>query len=332
MADAFSYVWRDMERRHQIAAAMTASPRHQLLNIAQSVLLLGGMAVLGWLIVSAIAGPVLTLAIVFGTVLGLVLSPGVPKRMLLHAYRARRLGARDFPEGIALLAELSERAGLPRAPELYYVPSRLPNAFAVGKPEESAVCISDGLLRIMTRRELAGVLAHEVTHIANRDLWIMGLADAMSRAVSLASWVGQVILILNLPLILTGVAHVPWEVPLLLIFSPTIMALLQMALSRTREFDADRGGALLTGDPAGLASALVKLERRAGRFWEEMFLPGRRIPQPSLLRTHPPTEKRVERLAALSVPARVIGSGHAVTVPRMGEVHKPRFGPWGVYR
>lgn len=311
---------------------MTVSPRHQLLNFAQSVLLLGGMGLLAWFIVSAIAGPMLTLAIVLGSVLGLLLSPGVPKLLLLRAYGARRLTGRDFPDGIELLAELSRRAGLPRTPELYYVPSQLPNAFAVGKPEESAVCLSDGLLRLMTRRELAGILAHEVTHIANRDLWIMGLADAMSRAVSLASWSGQLLLLVNLPLILAGAAYVPWEVPLLLIFSPTVMALLQLALSRTREYDADRGGAMLTGDPEGLASALVKLERQAGRFWEEMFLPGRRIPQPSLLRTHPPTEKRVERLAELSVPARPTRAGDTLHVPGAEQIPAPRFGPWGVYR
>ena len=313
------------------------TPRHQLLNFAQSVLLLAGMAVIGWIVVSAIAGPGMTLAIVGGSIFGLLMSPGLPRHILLQAYKARRLTARDFPEGVAILEELSRRAGLPRVPEFYYIPSELPNAFAMGRPEESAVCVSDGLLRLLNRRELAGVLAHEVTHIVNRDLWIMGLADAMSRAVSLASWFGQTLLLLNLPLIMAGVAHVPWQVPLMLIFSPTIMALLQLALSRTREYDADRGGAELTGDPEGLASALLKLERRMGRFWEEMFLPGRRIPEPSLLRTHPPTEERVRRLremagASAMPPPVQPDPAELLRVPRVARVQPPRFGPWGVYR
>lgn len=309
---------------------MPLSSRHPFLNLFQSALLLAGMAVIGWVIVSAIAGPELTFAIVAGSVAGLVFAPGIPKQILLNAYGARRLTGRDFPDGVAILAELARRAGLPRVPELYYVPSRMPNAFAMGRPDESVVCVSDGLLRLMNRRELAGVLAHEVAHIANRDLWIMGLADAMSRAVSLASWMGQLILLINLPLILAGMAYVPWQVPLLLMFSPTIMPLLQLALSRTREYDADLGGAELTGDPDGLASALVKLERRTGRFWEEMFLPGRRIPEPSLLRTHPPTEERVRRLQELSGPRRPLRSDKGLSVP-FTTVTAPRFGPWGVY-
>jgi heat shock protein HtpX len=312
--------------------AMKASPRHQFQNFVQSVLLLGGMAVLAWVIVSAIAGPGLTFAIVAGSLLGLFLSPGIPRRMLLNAYGARRLSGREFPDGVAILAQLASRAGLPREPELYYVPSQLPNAFAIGTPEESAVCVSDGLLKLMNRRELAGVLAHEVSHIANRDLWIMGLADAMSRAVSLASWIGQLILLVNLPLLLAGVAYVPWQVPLVLMFSPTIMALLQLALSRTREYDADRGGAELTGDPEGLAAALLKLERQTGRFWEEMFLPGRRIPEPSLLRTHPPTEERVRRLRALGGVRRPLTTEDMIRVPHVPRAPAPRFGPWGVYR
>lgn len=303
-----------------------------MLNFLQSALLLAGMAVIGWIVVGAIAGPGMTLAIVIGSVLGLVISPRLPRQFLLRAYGARRLTGRDFPEGVAILAELARRAGLPRVPELYYVPSQMPNAFAMGVPEESAVCVSDGLLRLMNRRELAGVLAHEITHIANRDLWIMGLADTMSRAVSLASWLGQLVLIVNLPLILIGAAYVPWQVPLMLMFSPTIMGLLQLALSRTREFDADRGGAELTGDPEGLVSALLKLENSNGRFWEEIFLPGRRIPNPSLLRTHPSTEDRVSRLRELAGPRRPTWPAKPLRVPEIGPVSAPSFGPWGVYR
>lgn len=305
---------------------------HQARNLLQSAMLLGGMALLTWIVVGTVAGPDLTLAIVAGTVFGLLLAPSYPKTVLLSAYRARRLSGRDFPQGVQMLAELSRRAELPRVPALYYVPSELPNAFAMGDSRDSVICVTDGLLRLLDLRELAGVLAHEVAHVANRDLWIMGVADVMSRIVSLASWLGQLILLVNLPLLLSGAAYVPWHIPLVLIFSPTLMALLQLALSRTREFDADRGAVELTGDPEGLVSALSKLERRVGRFWEEMFLPGRRIPEPSLLRTHPPTEERIRRLRELAGRPRPWPGAGPMRAPLPGRPGRPRFGPWGVYR
>ncbi|MBP2298942.1 zinc metalloprotease HtpX [Azospirillum picis] len=307
--------------------------RHRLVNHIQSLLLIAGMAAIAWLCISAVAGGMLTLLVVAGAILGLLLAPGMPKRVLLSAYHAQRLRGAEFPEGAALLAELAQRAGLPQRPELYYIPSSMPNAFAVGDPEDSAVCVTDGLLRLLDRREFAGVLAHEVAHIAARDLWIMAVADVMSRVVSLASWVGQLILLLNVPLLLAGAAVVPWHVPLLLIFSPTLMSLLQLALSRTREFDADRNAVRLTGDAGGLASALMKLERRTGRFWEDIFLPGRRIPEPSLLRTHPPTEARVARLrdlAGASTPPR--RPARPLDIHRPAVLRRPGYGRYGVYR
>lgn len=272
---------------------------HRLMNLLQTALILAGMAVIAWLVVGLVAGPEATLGIVAAAIAGLMLAPSVSRGLLLRGYRARPLRVQDWPEGHRLLEDLSRRAGLPRPPELWYVPSRIPNAFAMGRPEDSVICLTDGLIRLLSLREMAGVMAHEIAHVAHRDLWLMGLADAMSRAVSLASWLGQMLLLINLPLLLAGAATIPWVAPLLLVLAPTIMALLQLALSRRREYEADRAAAQLTGDPAGLASALARLERRTGRFWEEMFLPGRRIPEPSLLRTHPPTEERIARLRAL---------------------------------
>lgn len=298
------------------------SPSHRLLNLSQTLLILGGMAAIAWVVLRMIAGPETTLLLTILALAGLALAPGLSRELLLRGYRARRLSPRDWPEGVAALHELAARAGLPRAPELWYVPSRVPNAFAIGRPEESAVCVTDGLLRLLTPREVAGVLAHEVAHIANRDLWLMGLADAMSRAVSAASWLGQLLLFVNLPLLLAGGATIPWVVPLLLVISPTIMALLQLSLSRRREYDADLGAVELTGDPDGLASALTKLERLTGRFWEEIFLPGRRIPEPSLLRTHPPTAHRVARLRSL-IPRHGMPGLPTIRPARLADVPPP---------
>jgi heat shock protein HtpX len=258
------------------------------------------MAAIAWEALTRFVTTDLALLLALGMIAGLALGTGVPKRFLLSAYQARRLTGRDAPGLVAGAAELARRAGLVRPPTIYRVPSPLPNAFAMGSPEDSVICVTDGLLGLLDSREMIGVLAHEIGHIANRDLWIMGLADVMSRLVSLSSWLGQMLLLLNLPLLLMGAVHVPWHVVLLLIFSPTLMALIQLGLSRTREYDADRTAAELTGDPEGLIRALGKLERRVGRFWEEILLPGRRIPEPSLLRTHPPTDSRISRLRELA--------------------------------
>lgn len=273
---------------------------HKLRNLLHSVILVLGMALLaaacGW----ALWGWEGVLWTVLAVVLGMVLTPSIPPGLVLSMYRAQPISRAEFPEGYALLDELGRRAGLPATPRLHYVPSAVANAFAVGNRRAAAIAVSDGMLRSLTVRELAGVLAHEISHIANNDLWIMNLADAMSRATAVLSNVGMFLLFLNLPLVLAGAATVPWTLAIILFLSPTAMSLLQLALSRAREYEADLDAAGLSGDPEGLASALLKLERQQGRIWESILAPGRNVPDPSLLRTHPPTGERVRRLMALA--------------------------------
>ncbi len=165
-------------------------------------------------------------------------------------------------------------------------------------PGDSAIVVTEGLLRLLDGRQLAGVLAHEISHIANRDLWIMGLADMLTRATGMFALAGQMLLFFNLPFALMGEPVVPWIVPLVLIAAPMAMTLMQLALSRAREFDADLGAARLTGDPLGLASALAALERRSFSFWRLLF-PTSREPDHSLWRTHPATRERIARLKAM---------------------------------
>ena len=172
-------------------------------------------------------------------------------------------------------------------------------AFAVGTGANAAIGMTDAMFRDFSTRELSGVMAHEISHIRNRDTLVMGLADAISRFTTFLSRLGLFFVFLNLPLILLGAARISWLAVLIMILSPTISALLQLGLSRTREFAADADGARLSGDPEGLASALTRLERIHGGAWERIILPGRRHPEPSLLRTHPATEERVERLMTL---------------------------------
>lgn len=245
--------------------------------------------------------------IVYAAIFGLVpvlIMRRVSPRLVLSMYKAVPVTPGEFPAGHRIVEELARRAALPSVPKLYVIPSKMMNAFAVGRRDDSAIAITDALARNLTTRELAGVLAHEMSHITHEDVKVMAFADMVSRFTSLMSTIGLFSLFLNLVGFAGGhEAQVPWLGVLVLLSAPTIGGLLQMALSRTREFDADLGAAMLTGDPDGLTSALRKLDKAQGKMWEGMLLPGSRIPDPSILRTHPRTEDRVARLAALKAEA-----------------------------
>ncbi len=179
---------------------------------------------------------------------------------------------------------------------------RVVNAFATGSKHHAAIALTDGLLRSLTPRELTGVLGHEIAHIANEDLRVMGLADSISRLTHLLALLGQLAIVLSLPTLLLGVT----EVRLARVASTcrsrhSWPLLAQLGLSRVREFDADRLAAELTGDPHGLASALAKIER-VSRSWRAWLLPDGGNPEPSWLRTHPATAERIERLLELAPP------------------------------
>lgn len=285
--------------------------QHAWQNRLQSLLLLAVMAgflgLSGWLL----WGRDGLLVLVSVGAVSVLANPSLSPWLVMRMYGARPITQSAAPVLWQALLALSARADLASTPRLYYIPSRMLNAFAVGTPMNSAIAVTDGLLRRLTMDELLGVLAHEVSHIRNKDLWVMGLADLFSRATSLVSLLGQFLLLLNLPLILFSQVTINWWAILLLIFAPNLSALTQLALSRTREYDADLNAARLTGNPEALARALAKMERIQGGWLERLFLPGRRIPEPSLLRTHPPTEERIGRLMALQ--------------PRL----KDAAGPWG---
>ena len=274
--------------------------QHAGANRVQSIALLlfmaGFLGLLGWLL----WGEAGVFWLLIMGVVGVSMNPSTSPRWVMRMYGAQRIGPAQAPELSAAVSALAQRADLPTVPELYYVPSQMLNAFAVGTPARSAVAVTDGLIRQLGLRELLGVLAHEVSHIRSNDLWVMGLADMFSRATSILSLLGQMLLLINLPLLLfSTVTMINWWVILLLIFAPTLASLAQLALSRTREYHADLNAVQLTGDPDGLASALVRIEKTQGGWLERIFLPGRGVPAPSVLRTHPETSERVERLMAL---------------------------------
>lgn len=271
----------------------------EIRNRLQSVLLFGGLVFLcslvGWLIWGA--SGLVWLALL--AVVILLVGPKVSPALVLRMYHARRLTDWDAPVLIRMARELARQADLSFVPALFYVPSHVPNAFTVGTRDNAAVAVTDGLLRSFSQREIRGVLAHEMGHVRRNDGWIMGMADIVSQMVNIMSWIGIFLLVINLPMLVLGIFPIPWLAILILIFAPTLGSLLQLALSRSREFEADLEAVRLTGDPRGLASGLAKIERLSRSWFERIFLPGRRIPEPSLLRTHPVTEERIKRLLEL---------------------------------
>ena len=281
--------------------AQNVGARHRWLNRLQTALLvltlLGIAAVAGSLLLGD-GGLWLALAAAGFT---LLLEPAAASGLTLRLYGARPLYPDEAPDLWAVLRELAARAGLPAVPVPHYVPSGVVNAFATGSKHHAAIALTDGLLRSLTPRELTGVLGHEIAHIANEDLRVMGLADSISRLTHLLALLGQLAIVLSLPTLLLGVTEVNWPALLLLAVAPQLALLAQLGLSRVREFDADRLAAELTGDPHGLASALAKIER-VSRSWRAWLLPGWGNPEPSWLRTHPATAERIERLLELAPP------------------------------
>lgn len=235
----------------------------QARNALHSVVLLGGMfglfGLFGWALGGGWSGMLLLGAVgLLSAGLGARMSP----RLVLRMYGAHPLHRHEAPGLYRILDDLAARAGLPAVPVAHYVPTRMINAFAVGSPGAAAIGISDGLLRTLDPAEVRGVLAHEITHVRNNDAWVMGLADWVTRIVNLFAWVGQVMILVTLPAVLMGLrTPLPFGLLVLMIFAPTLSA-----------------------------------QRVQGGFLERIFMPGRRVPEPSLLRTHPPTAERVRRL------------------------------------
>jgi heat shock protein HtpX len=227
----------------------------------------------------------------------------------LMAYRAQPLARQDAPELYDMVASLCDRAEIPM-PVLFVVPTQTPNAFATGRdPEHAAVAVTQGIMQILSPDELAGVIAHELTHIKNRDTLTQAVAATLGGAIT---FVGR---ILSFGALYGPVTNDnrrggnPLGILFLVILAPISAMLIQLAISRTREFAADRGSAEITQNPLALAKALEKLEsvgRQIPMNGNPAFSP-LLIVNPlsaqglqSLFMTHPPTEERVRRLLELA--------------------------------
>ena len=274
--------------------------KHKAIIWLQSQALVFSMAALlgwvGWLL----GGQVLAFIAVGATIFLYYVNPVLSPAVMLRAHRARRLHPHEAPRLYAIINMLADRAGLSAKPSLYLHPGNLMSAFTVGTRSQAVIAVSRSLLQNLDQRETAAVLAHEVSHIRDNDIRIMGFAASVGRLTAMLSLFGQMLLILNLPLLLFGGYAVSWTVIVLLITAPTVSTLLQLALSRTREFKADLGAVELTGDPDALAAALAKLDYSQQSFLKQLIFPmSRWQPESSIWRTHPPTPERVRRILGM---------------------------------
>jgi heat shock protein HtpX len=227
-------------------------------------------------------------------------------KMVLRMYNAQEVGPADAPEFYNMVAELAQRAHLPM-PKVYLIDEAQPNAFATGRnPEHAAVAATTGILRMLSARELRGVMAHELAHVKNRDILTSTISATVAGAISSLAQFGM--------LFGGGDRERPNMVVQLvvMILAPLAATLIQMAISRAREFGADRGGAEISGDPEALAAALRKIEAYArgtpmGTAEMHPETAQMMIINPlsggdlsGLFRTHPATEQRVARLLELA--------------------------------
>ena len=246
-----------------------------------------------------------------GLLLGLAIVGGsywFSDRLAIRAAGAVEVSEADAPELVATVRDLAQRAGLPM-PRVYVAPSPQPNAFATGRnPAHAAVAVTQGLLQQCPADEVRGVLAHELAHVKHRDILIGSVAAAVATAISflanMALWAGM----------FGGGDDEDSPNPIVLlltaILAPMAASVLQMALSRAREFEADRGGAEILGDPMPLARALRRLDATSSAIPMDISpqqatayivnpLSGRKVEFGRLFLTHPPMEERVARLEAM---------------------------------
>jgi heat shock protein HtpX len=265
--------------------------------------LLGGLFVLvGGLI--APRGGALT-----GLAVGLLIVGGTywfSADLAVRAAGARRVTAAEHPRLAVIVADLAGRAGMPM-PELYVAPTAQPNAFATGRnPRHAAVCVTQGALDLLDDEELRGVLAHELSHVANRDILIGSIAAAIAMALTLVARVAMWGTLFGGG---RGRRGNPIGLLAMALLAPLAALVMQMAISRSREFEADRSGADLLGSGEALARALDRIDATAravpmpvdpahATAYIVNPLAGRRVAFAQLFATHPPTAERIARLHA----------------------------------
>ena len=277
----------------------------------RTALLLGVLTGLLLFIGNMVAGKAgMVIAFVIAAVMNFM-SYWFSDKIVLSMYGAREISYEEAPWLHRIVEELSRRANIPK-PKIYLVPMEQPNAFATGRgPGSSAVAVTRGILEILDEKELRGVLAHELSHIKNRDVLIASIAATIAGAISMiVNWLQWALIFgwgrdheeNNNPLSIVGGI-------LLIIITPIIAAIIQMAISRSREYLADETGAYISGDPLALARALEKIHNyvtqvpaRVNEGTAHLFIenPLKGEGLMELFSTHPSTEKRIARLVEIA--------------------------------
>ena len=306
------------------------------MNYFRTAMLLAGLTALFMGVGYLIGGPT-------GAMIALVIAAGMnlfsywnSDRMVLSMHGAQEVNARTAPDLYRLVQDLAGRAGLPM-PRVFLMDNPQPNAFATGRdPDHAAVAVTTGLMNALSREEVAGVVAHELAHIKNRDTLIMTITATIAGAISMLAQFGM---------FFTGNRDNNNGMGIIgtlamVILAPIAAMIVQMAISRTREYSADRLGAQIAGEPMWLVSGLQRIDNAAHQIPNEtaehnpatahMFiinpLSGQRMD--NLFSTHPATENRI---AALMQLAAEMGRGHARQAPRQqaAPAHGSPGGPWG---
>jgi len=229
-------------------------------------------------------------------------------KIVLKMYRAREVGEAEAPVLHRIVRRLSQKAGMPM-PRVYIIPDMSPNAFATGRnPKHAAVAATEGIMQLLSEEELSGVMAHELTHVSNRDILIGTIAATVAGAISYLAQMAQWAMIFGGGRRDDNDGGSPVAAIVMMIVAPIAAMLIQMAISRSREYAADEGGARLQGDPHALANALRKLHKGT------QMIPMHATPATShmmivnpfsgggiakLFSTHPPVEERIARLEAM---------------------------------
>jgi heat shock protein HtpX len=280
-----------------------------MFNLMKTAVLMAAITALFMLIGRWIGGQA-------GMMLALVIAIGMnffsywfSDKIVLKMYNAREVDDSSAPQFVAMVRELAQRAEIPM-PRVYIIDEQAPNAFATGRnPSHAAVAATTGILRALSPRELRGVMAHELAHVKHRDILISTISATMAGAIGMLA---------NFAMLFGGRDEEgrpanPIAGLLVAILAPLAASLIQMAISRAREFEADRGGAEISGDPEALATALQKIHRYAQGIPMQA---AERHPETAqmmimnplsaggirgLFSTHPSTEERVERLLQMAV-------------------------------
>lgn len=276
----------------------------------KTTLLLGGLTLLFIFFGKAIGGPDGAMAaFLFACVMNFF-AYWFSDKLVLSMYRAQQIREEDAPELFAIVKELARDAGIP-VPPVYLIPSASPNAFATGRnPSHAAVAVTQGIVELLTKEEMKGVLAHELSHVKNRDILISSIAATLAGAIAMLANMVRWSFMFGGSRDDRERGNNPIVLLLMAILLPLAASLIQLAVSRSREYGADETGASLCGEPLYLASALRKLEKGAKAVPLQAAQPATAhlfIMNPltggalmNLFSTHPPVEERIARLEKMA--------------------------------